>query len=365
MKKMFLYAAMASIAFASCTTDEKIFDGTDESNEIRFVAAQYSVQSRAEHDPGAAFTDDVTIWSWYDGNDTKVIDGDVYNQTAFKNGKKYYWPVGNSGEIALDFVSVPTGMVTKYLENQKPTRDDEGNTTLTFNVDKSKDYHADNLMTTQVLSGSKSDGNIALLFRHLFAKVKVNVAQVARTESFKNARWTVTLKDLKFIGLHDKGSVTINNSWTAANSGNDCAWTSTGIDADNANAGSRVWSIFTGTKDLYNAPTDVDNPNDEGSENSYSYTSDYYMLPQVLQAGIQKVVISYDVTTDYLGNPTQPNTVISYEKEIDLSTAGVAQWYMNKVITYTININPSTTISQITFTVNEEEWGGGSGSGSI
>lgn len=368
---MFLFAAMASIAFASCTTDEKVFDGIDESNEIRFTAAQYSAQSRAEHDAGADFTQDIKIWSWYNAANTEVIPGKVYTPgTGFESGLKYYWPVDGDG---LDFVSVPTSML-EYLDGGAPVRDG-ANTTLTFSLDKDNDYHSDNLMTTQVVKNkTKADGNVALLFRHLFSKIKVNVSQVARTESGKNARWTVTLKSLKFIGLHDKGTVTIKDTWTAADGNNvdaenpseNCAWTSTEAEAANATDASRVWEIFSGTHVLYTDPTNKDDAADEGAVANYVYDEDYYMLPQLLTAGVQKVVISYDVTTDYLGNTTQPDTKVEHnDVEFNLSEAGVAQWYMNKIITYNIKINPTEPVNQITFTVNEELWGEGEGSEDI
>ncbi len=368
MKRVFFFAVLASVAFAGCTFDEGVSDGAVNGNEINFAVAQYTPQTRAEHDPGAAFNENITIWSWYNGAggvDKTVISGDEYDPSnkKFTSGNKYYWPA----DKALDFVSVPTDMV-KYLDGGAPTRTDAGATKLIFSLDKDDPYHTDNLMTTEVVEGkSKADGNVALLFRHLFSKVKVTVSQVARTESGKNARWTVTLKDLKFVGLHDKGSVTITDEWTAANGGADCAWTSTEAEAPNATDASRVWNIYSGgTHKLYKDPTDKDDADDEGSVDNYAYTDDYYMLPQKLIAGVQKVVISYTVTTDYLGNTTQPDTVEEYNNvEINLSAAGVAEWFMNKVITYNIKINPTEPVNQITFSVNEELWGEGEGSGAV
>ena len=113
---------------------------------------------------------------------------------------------------------------------------------------------------------------------------------------------------------------------------------------------------------MYTDPTDKDDAADEGSVNNYAYTGDYYMLPQELIAGVQKVVISYTVTTDYLGGTAQPDTVVEHTNvEFNLSAAGVAEWFMNKVITYNIKINPTEPVNQITFSVNEELWGEGEG----
>ena len=50
MKKMFLFATLASVALASCTTDESVFDGAKAKGEkIEFAAANYAAQTRGSH----------------------------------------------------------------------------------------------------------------------------------------------------------------------------------------------------------------------------------------------------------------------------------------------------------------------------
>lgn len=344
---MFLFAAMASVAFASCTTDEKVFDGIDESNEIRFTAAQYSAQSRAEHDKGAAFTDDITIWSWYSGKDTKVIPGDVYTYDgtsgSFKDGHKYYWPTDGT---ALDFVAVPTSLVGSDYFTEPGRAADDGATALTFVIPDGKNYHSTNLMTTELVKDQKS-GTIALLFRHLFSKVQIIVKQDRRETS--DARWLVTVNDIKVSGLKCAGQVVINQDWDAtANPETGCSW--------DVVSGSETWQVTTAAKALYASISDG------ASQTDYSSDETYYMLPQELVD--QEITINYTVETDFLGNPTQPNTSKTYEKEIKLNAAGISQWYMNKNIVYTITINPED-VTEIKFEVNEEEWGTGLGSEDI
>ena len=346
MKKMFLFAAMASVAFANCTTDEKVFDGTDESNEIRFTAAQYSAQSRAEHDTDVAFTDQITIWSWYSETNTQVIPGDVYQYNgtsgSFSSGNKYYWPTNGK---ALDFVAVPKNLVgSAYFT--APGRAADGATALTFVIPNGNDYHSTNLMTTELVKNQTS-GTIALLFRHLLSKVQIKVEQGKRETL--DARWLVTVNDIKVSGLKCAGQVVINQAWDAtANSATGCSWDDV--------SGSETWQVTTAAKALYASI------NSGAEKTDYNSAATYYMLPQELVD--QEITINYTVETDFLGNPTQPNTSKTYEKEIKLNTAGISQWYMNKNIVYTITINPED-VTEITFTVNEEEWGGGSGSGSI
>ena len=363
MKKMFLFAAMASVAFASCTTDEKFFDGTDESNEIRFTAAQYSVQSRGEHDPDVAFTEDVTIWSWYDGKGVDgdknytVIPGDNYNSSyensdgtkgGFTSNNKYYWPVDGT---ALDFVAVPTELVgTKYFT--APTRDAAGNTKLEFKIAAADEYHSTvNLMTTEVQTAN--NGTVALLFRHLLSKVNIKVSQHVREND--DARWTVTVNSIKVSGLNDVGSVAIDDKWVAKNASDEAKyWDEV--------SGSEDWEVLTSAHELYtNGVTDA-----AAVQNDFKSAETYYMLPQKLEAGSQKITINYTVVTEYLGNPTQPHTTKTYSETFALKdVATIKAWAMNKIITYNILINPTETINQIAFTVKEEEWGKGTDSKEI
>lgn len=343
MKRVFFFAVLASVAFAGCTFDEGVSDGAVNGNEINFAVAQYTPQTRAEHDPDAAYTDDVCIWSWYNGSNASVINADVYNTDAFTSGNKYYWPVDGS---ALDFVAVPLSLVnSSYFTS--PVRDGSGNTTLTFGITAGDNYHSTNLMTTEVLT-NKTSGTVALLFRHLLSKVKINVSQKVRNNA--DARWLVTVNSIQVSGLNNAGEVVIDNSWDATDG--DKLWKETN--------GGETWQVTDGDKSLYASI------NDGAASTPYASAATYYMLPQELVADTQKITISYTVETDYLGNPTQPNTTETYSKTFDLKgISGINAWYMNKNITYNISIDPSETLNQITFEVNEEEWGTGSGSEDI
>lgn len=361
--KKFFFAALATIALASCTTDESVFEGIAQGDEINFAVAKYTPQTRAnEHETGADFTENVTIWSWYDGNSTQVIPGDVYDpvnnvfvpQNGATTGNKYYWPVDDK---PLDFVAVPTSLVgTKYFT--EPERNG-GNTTLTFELDGDTYYHTTNLMTTQVLTGNRTESSVALLFRHLLAKLNINVEQKVRADADAdaNARWNVTINSITLSGLHNKGTVVIDDAWTAENDGADCAWDETVLEESNSTwnvESAQNWSLYNDTN-----PATTDLAADATAKN-YSSSETYYILPQNLEN--QKITIKYTIVTDYLGNPTQPNTVETYTKTFNLKgISGINAWYMNKVITYNIAIDPSETLNSITFTVNEEVWGANEG----
>ena len=334
MKRVFFFAVLASVAFAGCTFDEGVSDGAVNGNEIDFAVAQYTPQTRAEeHEPGATFNEDITIWSWYNGKDTKVIPGDVYDpeNKSFEGGDKYYWPADGT---ALDFVAVPTTLVgTSYFT--APGRAADGATALTFVIPSGTDYHSKNLMTTEVQTAN--GGTVALLFRHLLSKVNIKVSQKVR-EDADDARWLVTVNSIQVSGLNNAGEVVIDNNWDAK--AGDKFWDTT--------SGSETWQVTSTPQPLYDGTT------------SKPYVSDatYYMLPQTLEAGNQQITINYTIYTEYLGNGTQPPTSKTYNKTFPLKdVTAITKWAMNKNITYNIFIDPSSTLEQITFSVNEEEWG--------
>lgn len=337
---MFLLAAMVGVAFTSCTNDENVFAGAVDSNEINFAVAKYTTQTRAEHDPGVAFNGNVTIWSWYDGEDTGVIPGDVYDPTSgtFEGGDKYYWPVDGS---ALDFVAVPASLAgSAYFT--APGRAANGATALTFIVPGGNDYHNTNIMTTEVKTANS--GTVALLFRHLLSKINIKVTQKERENA--DARWLVTVNDIKVTGLKCAGEVVVNDSWNATDG--DKLWDTT--------TGSETWQVTNGDAALYASI------NSGAAATPYTSAETYYMLPQALEDGVQQITIEYTIVTDYLGNPTQPNTEETYTTTFNLKGAtSISNWFMNKVITYNISIDPSETLSPIEFTVKEEEWGTMSG----
>lgn len=344
MKRVFFFAVLASVAFAGCTFDEGVSDGAVNGNEIDFAVAQYTPQTRAEHEPTIDFTAPIKVWSWYNGADTPVIPGDEYNPSTevFTSGKKYYWPADGT---PLDFVAVPTSVGSDYFT--APGRAADGATALTFVIPSGNDYHSTNLMTTEVLTNNTSSaGAVALIFRHLLSKVKINVSQKVR-EDADDARWLVTVNSIQVSGLKNAGQVVIDNSWDAK--AGDKLW--------NTTSGSETWQVTNTDQPLYASI------NAGAASTPYASAATYYMLPQELVADTQKITIEYTIETDYLGNPTQPNSTETYTQTFDLKdVTTITQWAMNKNITYNIFIDPSSTLNPIEFTVKEEEWGVESGS---
>lgn len=353
MKKTFLFAAIAGLMFAGCTNDEQKFDDAMRGKEIRFAMAPQTAQTRAEHDIDVPFTGKVTIWAWEAGTDEAIINGDVYDAAnkTFASGKSYYYPADGDN---VDFVAVPVETISKTNANgdeesyfTAPVRTADGKTTMTFTTPVNIQNHMTDAMTTEVVT--QNSGTVAMILRHLMAKLNIRVQQTAR---FNDAtRCLVTLNDLQIRKAHINGSVTLDQDWTAVNGGNDCKW-----DATN---GDGTWDVVT---ENYPLCANID-PSLGGVTNFETATSKF-VLPQDLTYG-QELYIKYTVLTEYLNG--QPAVTEEITRTIPLKdiAASIQHWAMNKNITYIININPLEENQKITFDFDVEEWGFQNGSWDI
>lgn len=349
MKKTFLFAAIAGLTFAGCTNDEQMFDDAMRGKEIRFAVAPQTAQTRAEHDIDVAYTGKVKIWAWEAGTANAIINGDVYDAAnkTFESNSSYYYPVDGDN---VDFVAVPVETIGTDVTNSyftAPERTTDGNTTMAFKTPSGIQNHMTDAMTTEVVT--QNNGTVAMILRHLMAKLNIRVQQTARFNDV--TRCLVTLNDLQIRKAHINGNVTLNQAWTAVNDGDDCLW-----DATN---GEGTWDVVTADHKLC---ADID-PTKGGVTNFETATSKF-VLPQDL-ANSQELYIEYTILTEYLNG--QPAVTQTFTRTIPLKdiSANIPHWAMNKNITYIININPLEDSHKITFDFDVEEWGAQTGSWDI
>lgn len=345
MKKTFLFAAIAGLMFAGCTNDEQMFDDAMRGKEIRFAMAPQTAQTRAEHDIDVPFDGKVKIWAWEAGTDETIINGDVYDAAnkTFATGKSYYYPADGEN---VNFVAVPVETINESYFTA-PVRTADGKTTMNFTTPVGISNHMTDAMTTEVIT--QNSGTVAMILRHLMAKLNIRVQQTAR---FNDAtRCLVTLNDLQIRKAHIDGSVTLNQDWTAVNGGTDCMWGDTDGDG--------TWDVVTAD---YPLCANID-PALGGVTNFETATSKF-VLPQELNDG-QELYIKYTVLTEYLNG--QPAVTEDFTRTIPLKNiaASIQHWAMNKNITYIININPLEDNQKITFDFDVEEWGAQNGSWDI
>ena len=349
---MFLFAAMTSIALASCTTDEEIFAPINQGNEIELVAANYAAQTRAEHDTLTFTNNSYNVWAWENGSDVPHINGAYVSYTNNQSvlGNTYYWP-----NYALDFAAT-----TPANDPRITLVRDNGTSTITFTINAEKgNDHQTNLMYAdfvesqyydsdvdfsntggETITGTTNSKTVALLFRHVLTRLNVVVNQVNPNPLPADITgYNVTVNSLSFNDFLNEGSLTVKEGEYDALTHN--VWNTPGTATDSWNIISAATSIEASSfKTNYN----------HGAKN-------YFVMPQTIPANA-KLNINYTVITRFSNGTTSTET---YTKSVALNTitsgnTAIDKWFTNKNVTYTINIKPAN-LTEIAFTVNEEEMG--------
>ena len=340
MKKKFFFATLASVALVSCTTDVSVLEPVDTSSQIDFVAANYVTQSRAEHESLAFTNADYTVWAWQDGTDVPHMDEVKVTAPSTVDGT-YYWP-----NYALDFAAT-----TPDDDPRIELTRNGGKSTITFTFDKTNpNTTTTNLMYADFVESQKYDsdagtGNptVALLFRHVLAKLNVIVHQVNPSPIPDGiTSYNVTVNSLSFADLLCEGSLTVEEGVYNGHNQN-YLWEPAATPTTKA-----TWNVIA-------AATNI-----ETSDFATNYDHDdhnYLVMPQTIPADAM-LNITYTVTTRFNNGTTSTK---NFTKGVALNTitdgsSAITEWRTNKNVTYTINIAPAS-LQPIAFTVNEEEMG--------
>ena len=335
MKKMLFIAAVASVALASCTNDENTFEGVKNGREVSFVAADYANQSRSEHDFSLAFSNaNYMVWAWFNGGNVPFINELTVNANGTYAGP-YYWP-----DEALDFAAVsPAGDPRITV-----SRDASGATTVTYEFDgDNENTTTTNLMHADFVVGqTKATPTVALGFRHALAKLNVVLHQNAVDAGSLPtgvSGYEVVLQNVRINNILCQGTLTVT--------------------ANDQNTTDRVWNASSPAATTnWNILTSANQPIKAAD---YATAINYYVMPQTL-ADATTITIDYDVISTLTSGGTSKLAKSATVKLNDIyksgsSTEKITDWFTNKVITYTFNINPTAELTPIAFTAQEEEWG--------
>ena len=356
---MFLFAAMASVALASCTTDESVFEGAKANGEkIEFVAANYAAQTRGGHDTIPLAGTNFKVYAWEKGKNYALIDGETMNYVSdawtAASGTKYYWP----NNTTLDFTAVAPAAAVDAIAT--PNRTVGGETTIAFEYTSTNNskisttnlMFADFRSQTYDYDSRASSATVPLCFRHMMAKLNVVVKQ-KDPDTFEDGvlAYEVKLKSVTFNKIYDEGNITV-----------DAAYVAKAI-TDNANTiwndqdGATSWTVMsTSGTSLQTNPITGTVPNqilEATAPAPYASTAVYYAMPQQIVDKVQEIVVTYQVVTTFKSGTV---TTRDYTRTINLKDIDAVQnWYTNKNITYTINISPAE-LTAITFSAHEEKW---------
>ena len=213
-----------------------------------------------------------------------------------------------------------------------------------YKVTPSADYHKD---------GSVATG-VPMLFHHALAKICIN-AKVKFSEAenvtgkyetendCKKTYWVVTLSDISLSGVYDKGTLSLINTEPTLPDpilGEKANWT---------------WTDAS-TKPLPWTPTGEKKTITMSDPADALTTSEADILPMMSvmpQAVTDAMVLSfkYNISTRFgtsaAAAPEYAHEEIQANIKLSEVTSHIGIWDMNKKITYTITIDPKTTIIKI------------------
>ena len=347
MKKLFFFAAIASVAFASCVKNDPAPSVTEQ-QEIAFVAPVVGPQTKVYGEIGATYNTDESfdVWCVHNTADITEWGGTAYfsNIPATYNAglggwtlsPKYYWPA--TGKLSFVALSPSLTNTTAYDHangfqitaawSQGANQDaivDLMYSEPTFNCEKSSFVNVVNNDDDDDSGNYKYNG-VDINFKHALSYILFNVkttADYSATTKFKLN--TITLSGVYTTGTFNQKALDPWTEDTAGATGTYVAYTNlSGLEFDDTPA---VHAAAAAGKEII-------------------------LLPQELTAGQQKITVNYQISTD---NGT---TWINQVQEVDLKNATVPAWEMGKKYTYNLSIGMTEIIFDPAVTYWDEVAGG-------
>lgn len=337
MKKFFLIAAAAVVAFASCSKNEtapvqdraigfNTYTGRSvtKANVTNFIpksqtwltAQPFGVYAYNSKDADFAQANIANYAKFFTNQKVTFtgLEADKTNEKKYDYSPLRYWPNDKANNKLTFWAYYPYKALTKGFE-----ANDYAITATTPDA-------MDDLLVADIVANQAYDshnGVVPFVFHHALTMVKFFVI----AEEDYGTDVTITLNSITLKGVKKAGTITP----TYASNATSFAWTATGDDA-----------TF--------AVCDTDAEIDDAGSFFPVYTSDaenkaaYLMIPQALTNA--KVDIQYTVSM------TGSDDVVNTVTDLPLTTTAVPSWDMNKNIKYTFTIG----LKPIRFTASVEPW---------
>lgn len=354
MKKLFIIAVAAVMAFAACTKSE--MSGSD--REITFQVAN-RLQTKATgviYENGAFGT-----YAWFNGTTDFMVNEqvDLIGGVWKTADHTFYWPKTGS----LDFISYSPFTGTSDAASTVPAVTASTITYTGYTVGATDLMYADKVRVTCETGASTDEINdgvdsgykgVPTIFRHALAKLsfKIKATFLEYTDPTTNTttKWEVTVKNAKIGGFKTTGdcALTLNadgKTWDKpltqiANPAYDSTDPSSVEYFDYY-----VWKNLSGTtadQELVDAtahPTGLvltTEPQDLAAANGF-------VMPQILSADAQKLKLNIHIKTTLSNNKVIEE---DFTPTIDImEISSLKAWQMNQNIVYTINIKPVAYVS--------------------
>ena len=328
MKKLFAIVLSAALLTVACTKVQV----NHAQREVSFQTASYITKVGID---GTVFptTETFGAYAWAAGTvGAYFMDNEKvsFNSTTtkWKPSTTYYWPKNTTVDFLCYYPYNMTGIAISENQIVYSGIDVEAGQTDIMYADKAVGY-SDNV--DEVDDGVNGYNGVPTVFHHALAKVKVIVelAYNHKTEADgTETDWTVNVNSLSLSGFYKAGGCTLNLASTPA----------TGIvgwdrptDAD----GNFVWTPSGTTTSMNGTFSGAVTPGNE-----YEAISEFFVLPQTLAAGQQKINVGLTVATKRNGADFLNET---FTKSADLYLVSLPAWQMNQVITYKITVAPTAS----------------------
>lgn len=338
MKKFFIIAAAALVAITACTKIEDI--DTAPAKKITFQAASYVPQTKANVSIMPEFTSfrckaflhaagysETQNMFGPDGETIYAYSGDAVTTTPaevayWAPSHDYYWP-----KDATSYVN----FVAWYDKNDAPTTSTETSLVWSNRTIQTSDnilfadeawHYKQNPSAAYHMDGSVSEG-VPMLFHHALAQlcIKANVTKASEG----NTTWDVTLSDITLAGVFNQGTLSLTNS-------------------DLGSTGTKAWTGSWETSGTA-SPVTMSNVTTPLTTDAVDVLTMQNVLPQTVT---NDVVLNFKYNISYKYNGTEyAHEKITAALQLNNITNAISAWEMNKKITYTITINPETTVIRI------------------
>ena len=347
MKKFFMFAAMASVALASCVKNEPTAPVADQ-DELTFEVPVLApaVKSVTETVEGA-FTSDFKVWGYFTENQqTAFAPSALYmngvniklTDNVWKSSEgKYYWP--NNGYLTF------VGYAPSSANGTYAVGDNGLNITgYTVGPDANEDLLVSQISYNNTKPGATEDHDTPaysdgaeIVFEHALSSIQFTVKT---TEDIVGANYTLVVKKISILNAESKGNFAqvldaTSNQMEPSTAAND-GWTPQNLPATYVAYEDATGLTLTAAAQYTNAAA-------AQTEN----TTDLILLPQVIGDNVQ-LEVQYTLKNASMGAAA----AILQTTTVDLAESTVDQWLRGKRYTYNITVK----LDEITFDPEVSAW---------
>ena len=337
MKKILALSFAAALLTVACS---KVQVNPAASHEIAFQTASYLTKVGIE---GTVFptTETFGAYAWAAGTVGEYFMNNEevsYNATTgqWKPSSTYYWPKNTTVDFLCYYPYGMSGITIAPNQIDYAGIDVAAGQTDIMYADKAVAY-TDNV--DEVDDGVNGYNGVPTVFHHALAKVRVIVALAYNHKQEADGTvtdWEVNVNSLSLSGFYGVGGCTLTLA----------ASPTKGIVGWEKPAGN-VWTPSGTTVEKAGTFSGAITPGNE-----YESIGEFFVLPQALAAGQQKISVGMTVKTTRNGAAFLNET---FSKTADLYVAAMPSWQMNQIITYKIVVAPTSSDGN----------GGGTGGGNV